>query len=255
VESAQLLEIAERAARAGAAVLLEHEGRRDAETIRTKSSPTDLVSDADVAAERAIRAVLERERPDDAIVGEEGADEPGRSGVRWVVDPLDGTVNYLFGIRQWCVSIASEGAAEVGVILDPPRGECFRVAGGQQPTLDGRPLSASRRTDLSTALVATGFGYEAGVRAVQARQVAELLPQVRDIRRLGSAALDLAWTAAGRYDAYYERGVQHWDVAAGLLLCAGAGLEVRRLEARADLPAGVLVAPPALAAALAAIVG
>src|SRR5262249_54596433 len=132
---------------------------------------------------------------------------------------------------------------------------CFRVAAGQQPELDGRPLRASTREDFATALVATGFGYEAGVRAAQAAQVAELLPQVRDIRRLGSAALDLAWTAAGRYDAYYERGVQHWDVAAGLLLCEGAGLEVRRLEARGDLPAGVLVAPPALAEQLAAVVG
>ena len=103
--------------------------------------------------------------------------------------------------------------------------------------------------------MATGFGYEASVRAAQAAQVAELLPHVRDIRRLGSAALDLAWTAAGRYDAYYERGVQHWDVAAGLLMCEGVGLDIRRLEARDDLPPGVLVAPPAIAADLAAIVG
>ena len=253
MESAQLLEIAERAARAAAAVLLEHEGRRD--SVHTKSSPTDLVSEADVAAERAIREVLERERPDDAILGEEGADKPGESGVRWVIDPLDGTVNYLFGIRQWSVSVASEGAARVGVILDPPRGECFRGAEGERPVLDGHPLTASAREDLGTALVATGFGYDAAVRAAQAAQVAELLPRVRDIRRLGSAALDLAWTAAGRYDAYYERGVQQWDVAAGLLICEGVGLEVRRLEARGDLPAGVLVAPPALAGGLEAIVG
>jgi myo-inositol-1(or 4)-monophosphatase len=255
VESAQLLDIAERAARAAAAVLLEHEGRREPGTISTKSSPTDLVSEADVAAERAIRAVLDRERPDDAIMGEEGEDKPGESGVRWVVDPLDGTVNYLFGIPQWCVSVASEGAARVGVILDPPRGECFRVADGLAPVLGGDPIAASSRTDLSTALIATGFGYDAAVRAAQAAQVAELLPQVRDIRRLGSAALDLAWTAAGRYDAYYERGVQHWDVAAGLLMCEAAGLEVRRLEGRGELPAGVLVAPPGLAGELAAIVG
>ena len=127
MESAQLLEIAERAARAAAAVLLDHGRRAAPGAISTKSSPTDLVSEADVAAERAIREVLERERPDDAIVGEEGEDKAGDSGVRWVIDPLDGTVNFLFGIPQWSVSVASEGAARVGVILDPPRGECFRA--------------------------------------------------------------------------------------------------------------------------------
>ena len=253
--SEELLEIAERAARAAAVVLLDHERRRDPGAVETKSSPTDLVSEADVAAERAIREVIEAERPRDAILGEEGEDRAGDSGVQWVMDPLDGTVNYLFGVPQWSVSVACEGAARVGVVLDPPRGECFRAVDGGDATLDGEPLRASDRSDLATALVATGFGYEAGVRAAQARQVAELLPQVRDIRRIGSAALDLAWTAAGRFDAYYERGVQHWDVSAGLLLCERAGLEVRTLEARADLPPGVLVAPAALAAQLAAIVG
>lgn len=252
-DAGTVLEIAERAARAAAAVLVEQDGRRSPDAVETKSTPTDLVSAADIDAERAIRAVLLAERPDDAILGEEGVAKDGDSGLRWVVDPLDGTVNYLFGIPQWCVSVACEGIA--GVILDPVRGECFRVRQDASATLDGAPLAASTRAELATALVATGFGYDAAVRRAQAAQVAELLPQVRDIRRLGSAALDLAWTAAGRYDAYYERGVQPWDVAAGLMLCHTAGLQIRPLAARGDLPDGVLVAPAGLVDQLLAIVG
>lgn len=246
-----LLGIAERAARAAAAVLLEQRGA--AVGVETKSTPTDLVSAADVEAERAIRDILLRERPGDGILGEEGLTKDGETGLRWVVDPLDGTVNYLFGIPQWCVSVACEG--RVGVILDPVRGECFRVVQDVFATLDERPVTASTRADLATALVATGFGYDADVRRAQAAQVAELLPQVRDIRRIGSAALDLAWTAAGRFDAYFERGVQPWDVAAGLMLCHTAGLEIRPLTGRGDLPDGVLVAPAGLIDPLLEIVG
>ena len=248
-----LLQVAERAARAAAAVLAEHDGLRGPDAVQTKSTLTDLVSVADIKAEAAIRAVLHEERPGDAIVGEEGDATAGDTGLRWIVDPLDGTVNYLFGIPQYSVSVACDGIA--GVILDPVRGECFRVIQDELGTLDGEPVRASERDDLATTLVATGFGYDAAVRRAQAAQVAELLPQVRDIRRLGSAALDLAWTAAGRYDAYYERGVQEWDVAAGLMLCHTAGLEIRELEGRGDLPAGVLVAPAAIVGELLAIVG
>lgn len=251
-EADSLLAIAERAALAAADVLLDYRGRAP-EAVAAKSTPTDLVSAADVDAERAIRDVLLRERPGDAILGEEGLAKAGETGLRWVVDPLDGTINYLFGIPQWCVSVACEGRA--GVILDPVRGECFRVIQDVAATCDGEPLVPSTRADLATALVATGFGYDAAVRRAQADQVAALLPQVRDIRRLGSAALDLAWTAAGRYDAYYERGVQPWDVAAGLMLCHTAGLQVRPLVGRGDLPDGVLVAPAGLIDALLAIVG
>jgi myo-inositol-1(or 4)-monophosphatase len=246
-----LLGVAVAAARAAGDVLLERY-ERGARGVATKSSPTDLVSEADLAAERAIRDVLAARRPDDAIVGEEGDDVAGSTGLRWVVDPLDGTVNYLFGIPQWCVSVACEG--EVGVILDPLRGELFSVAVGEAGLLDGAPLRASAREDLGTALVATGFGYEAGVRAAQAEVVARLLPQVRDIRRLGSAALDLAWTAAGRYDAFYEYGLNAWDLAAGEMLCAAAGLAVRRLEPLTGTGAGVLVATPGIVGELEAIV-
>jgi myo-inositol-1(or 4)-monophosphatase len=243
---AELLAVANEAAEAAAAVLLDrYEAAAGPVGLATKSSATDPVSEADLAAESAIRAVLAGRRPDDGNLR-------GTTGLRWIVDPLDGTVNYLFGLPQWCVSVACDGRA--GVILDPVRGERFEVVAGERATLGTAELRPSARDDLATALVATGFGYDAAIRARQAAVVARLLPQVRDIRRMGSAALDLAWTAAGRYDAFYEYGVQVWDTAAGLMLCAQAGLEVRRLPAHDGLPAGVLVAPAALAEALTAVV-
>jgi myo-inositol-1(or 4)-monophosphatase len=245
-EAGDLLAVAVEAARASAAVLVERwHDAAGPRGVAAKSTPTDLVSEADLHAERAIREVLQRRRPDDSILGEEGDDVTGTTGLRWVVDPLDGTVNYLFGIPQWCVSVACEGRA--GVVLDPLREECFEVVAGEAATLDGEPLVASAREDLATAIVATGFAYDAGVRARQAEAAARVIPRVADIRRLGSAALDLAWTAAGRYDAYYERGVSAWDVAVGRMLCAAAGLEVRDLPAGDGLPPGMLAAPAAIA--------
>jgi myo-inositol-1(or 4)-monophosphatase len=247
----ELLAVAVAAARAAGEVLLERY-QRAARGVATKSTPTDLVSEADLVAERTIRDVLAAQRPEDSIVGEEGGDVRGSTGLRWFVDPLDGTVNYLFGIPQWCVSVACEG--EVGAILDPIRGELFTVRVGEAALLDGQPLRGSDRSELATAMVATGFGYDAHVRAAQAEVVARLLPQVRDIRRLGSAALDLAWLAAGRYDAYYEYGLNAWDWAAGEMLCAAAGLQTRHLDPLPGTGAGLLVAPAALIDALEAIV-
>jgi myo-inositol-1(or 4)-monophosphatase len=251
VSSDELLDVAVAAARASADVLLRYyeDGVRE---VAAKSTPTDLVSEADLEAERAIRDVIAERRPDDAILGEEGDDLPGSTGLRWVVDPLDGTVNYLFAIPQWCVSVACEG--QVGAILDPLRDELFTVRVGERALLNGAPLRGSARDDLGTAMVATGFGYDTHVRAAQAAVVARLLPQVRDIRRLGSAALDLAWLAAGRYDAYYEYGLNAWDWAAGEMLCTAAGLETRHLEALPGTGAGLLVAAPGIVDALEAIV-
>ena len=165
-----------------------------------------------------------------------------------MVDPLDGTVNFLFRIPQWCVSIAVEDAdgALAGVVFDPMRDECWSATRDSPPLLNGEPVTASTRTDIGTAMVATGFGYDPAVREVQAGIIARLLPRVRDIRRLGSAALDLAWTAGGRYDAYFERGVKHWDIAAGVLLCSRAGLAMRRLEPAPPADDGLVVAPAAL---------
>jgi myo-inositol-1(or 4)-monophosphatase len=240
----ELLDVAVEAARAAAAVLLDryHHAPRE---VHTKSSPTDPVSEADLAAERAIREVLTRRRPQDGILGEEGDDVTGATALRWLVDPLDGTVNYLYRFPQWCVSIACEGRA--GAILDPVRDDLFTAIEAGEARLGAQRLQAGAPASLATALVATGFGYDAGVRARQAEVLARVLPRVRDIRRAGSAALDLAWTAAGRCDAFYERGVKAWDVAAGALLCRAAGLDVRELPARDGLPAGIFAAPPGIA--------
>jgi myo-inositol-1(or 4)-monophosphatase len=256
---AQLLAVAREAAAAAAPVLLERY-RRAPEGVGAKSTETDLVSDADRAAERAIRDTLARLRPGDAVLGEEGGESDGDRSVRWVVDPLDGTVNYLFGFPQWSVSVACEDAdgTLAGVVLDPLRGQEFTATRSGPALVDGAPMApaTARAERLDVALVATGFAYDAAVRARQAEVLARLLPRVRDVRRAGSAALDLAWTACGRCDAYYERAVQPWDVAAGALLCARAGLELRELpeDAGAAEPKGLLAAPPPLADELLALV-
>ena len=180
----------------------------------SKSTPTDLVTEADKAAERHIVDKLRRLRPDDAIIAEEGSANTGTSGIRWVVDPLDGTVNYTYGFPHWCVSIGVEGDERLGVVHDPSRGETF-----YDPAL----LTPSLKTDLADSLIGTGFAYAAQTRARQAATVANLLPIVRDVRRVGSCALDLAWVACGRLDGFYEEGVQHWDVSAGIALVNDAG--------------------------------
>ncbi len=229
----------------------------------SKSTPTDLVSEADLAAERAISELLAARRPDDAFLGEEGGERTGASGLRWVVDPLDGTINYLFGIPQWSVSVAVRDADGVlaGAVYDPNREELFTATrDGRALLLDGagerrlhgraedpRAAGAAMRDGLATAMVATGLAYDARVRGAQAQVLARLIPRVRDIRRFGSAALDLAWTAAGRYDAYFERSVKEWDIAAGRLICERAGLAVLELPEQDGLPWGVLVARAELA--------
>jgi myo-inositol-1(or 4)-monophosphatase len=257
----ELLDVAHAAAAAAAAELsarYEHA----VEGFGTKTTATDPVSDADRAAEAAIRALLAARRPGDAILGEEGGETAGTGGVRWVVDPLDGTVNYLFGYPQWSVSVAAEdagGETLAGVVLDPLRGEQLSATRSGPLLRDGAPIAADpaarpRASTLDVALVATGFAYDAAVRARQAEVLQRVLPRVRDVRRGGSAALDLAWTALGRCDAYWERGVKAWDVAAGALLCARAGLELHELPSAGGMPAGLLAAPPALAAELLALV-
>jgi myo-inositol-1(or 4)-monophosphatase len=251
----QLLAVARDAAEAGAAELRRRFGER-ARGVRSKSTPTDLVSDADLAAEHAIRSVLAERRPGDAILAEEGGESEGGE-VRWVVDPLDGTINYLLRIPAFAVSIGCEDAAGAiaGVVLDPSRDECFAATRSGEPTLNGEPLQpGSRAETLAVAMVATGFGYDAKLRARQAAVLTRVLPRVRDIRRVGAAALDLCWCACGRFDAFYERGLNPWDVAAGGLIAARAGLAVRDLVANGDEPAGTVVAPPALIDELQALI-
>jgi myo-inositol-1(or 4)-monophosphatase len=254
----QLLAVAERAARSAGAELMQRFGR-EAIGVRTKSTPTDPVSAADLAAERAIREVLAAERPGDRVLGEEGGEASpavagsGADQLRWVVDPLDGTVNFLYGIPQFAVSVACEDqrGTVAGVVLDPVRGECFTATRGGPVRLGDRTFTTDRGETLEQTLVATGFAYEPEVRGMQGRVAAGLLPRVRDIRRGGAAALDLCWCACGRVDAYYERGLRLWDFAAGALLCVRAGLAVRRLPASVTehgihLPDGLVVAAPAV---------
>ncbi|MGA2927211.1 MAG: inositol monophosphatase family protein [Solirubrobacteraceae bacterium] len=246
IDEQALLTIAQEAAQAAAAELTGRFGHRVG-GVRAKSGPTDLVSDADLAAEAAIRSVLAQRRAGDAILGEEGG-ASGDGELRWVVDPLDGTINFLFGIPTFAVSVACEDAAGaiVGVVLDPSREESFAATRSGRATLNGEPIRAPLRDELATAMVATGFSYDAKVRARQAQVLSQVLPRVRDIRRAGAAAIDLAWCAIGRHDAFYERGLNAWDVAAGCLIVTRAGLEVRDLAPTALEPGGVLVAPPAL---------
>lgn len=196
----------------------------------TKSTPTDLVTEADRAAERHIFDRLRKLRPDDSIIAEEGSTRSGTSGIEWVVDPLDGTVNYVYGFPHWCVSIGVEGSERLGVVHDPSRGETFA-----DPAL----LRPSRKTDLADSLIATGFSYGAETRARQARTVGNLLPIVRDIRRVGSCALDLAWVACGRLDGFYEEGVKQWDISAGMALVNDAG-GVARTSGPMTVAAGTL---------------
>ena len=235
------LELAERAARAAGDVLMSYFGR-DVQGLALKTSPTDPVSDADREAERVIRELLAAERPDDGLVAEEGSRIDGaRSGRRWVVDPLDGTVNFLYGLRTWAVSIALEDADGVaaGVVFNPVDAECFNALRGEGAWLNGHPITVTSCDSLDRAMVATGFSYEANRRAEQAELLLRLLPRIRDLRRAGAAALDLAYVAAGRVDAFYERGLKRWDEAAGRLLVREAGGFIEDLPGE---PAGVLAA-------------
>lgn len=206
----------------------------------TKSSPTDVVTEIDKASERLIRQAILLARPDDGFVGEEGEDVIGTSSVRWIVDPIDGTVNFVYGIPAYAVSIAAEvnGSVQVGYVVNIVSGEEFgAIAGDGAFRYDGDrqiPLIAKRPADLSHALVATGFNYVREVRARQAAAAARMLPHVRDIRRIGSAALDLCGLASGRFDAYVEEGLKPWDLAAGGLIAREAGIELSGLDGIPD---------------------
>ena len=243
------LELAERAARAAGEVLLSYYGR-PAEGVSSKSSATDLVSDADREAERTIRDLLAAERPDDGLIAEEGSRAEAASGRRWVVDPLDGTINFLYGFPAWAVSVALEDAEGglVGVVHSPIHGETFRAVRGQGAFLGERGLTVRPPRPLEQSLVYTGFSYEPARRAVQADVIRSLLPRARDIRRAGAASVDLSWLAAGRLDAYFERGLHSWDWAAGRLLVEEAGGTVEWLDD--EWPGMVAASSPELLAEL-----
>ncbi|WP_103503709.1 MULTISPECIES: inositol monophosphatase family protein [Streptomyces] len=238
--TAQLLELAREAgARAGR---LLRDGRpADLGVAATKSSPIDVVTEMDLAAEKLITEFLAEHRPDDAVLGEEGGTTEGTSGVRWVVDPLDGTVNYLYGLPNWAVSIAAQVDGEtVAAAVDAPmRGESYYATLGGGAWSSGGDRAPERMTcrpspPLDQALVGTGFNYVARVRTHQAAVAQHLIPQVRDIRRSGSAAIDLCDVGGGRLDAFYERGLAPWDLAAGDLVAREGGALV---GGRPGLPA------------------
>ena len=258
-----LLEAALPVAAAAAEQILRYRERGVA-VAATKSSAVDVVTEADRAAEEAIVATLRRARPDDSILGEEGGlSVEGTSGVTWLVDPIDGTVNYLYDLPAYAVSIAAAVAdpegiggwrSLAGVVVNPRLGETYAAVRGGGATLNGRPLTVNAVSDLSQALVATGFGYSPERRVRQARALPGLLAVARDIRRMGAASLDLCAVAAGRVDGYFEAGLNAWDWGAGALIAAEAGAVVLGdRSGAAPGPGFLLAAAPGIASELLAL--
>jgi myo-inositol-1(or 4)-monophosphatase len=262
-----LLRIAADVAAEAGRLLASWRGEERPQVVRTKSSPTDVVTEMDRRSEALITGRIRASRPGDAVLGEEGgqtlggqtlggqrvsdtAAGPGR--VRWVVDPLDGTVNYLYGLPDWAVSIAAEvdGTVLAGVVEVPRNGETFTAVAGRGAWLhrDGEAIAlrCSSGVTLGQTLGGTGFGYDAGRRRIQGEVVAALLPCVRDIRRGGSAAVDLCSVAAGRMDAFFERGLNYWDYAAGGLIAREAGAVVGGLSGKAESTSMTVAASPDL---------
>jgi myo-inositol-1(or 4)-monophosphatase len=214
----------------------------------SKSSPTDIVTVMDTRAETFIVESLRAARPSDGFLGEEGGPQPGNSAVRWVIDPIDGTVNYRYRLPHWSISIAAEvdGVVVAGVVVDPSLGETWTAAQGDGARCNGVVVSCSTEARLEQALLGTGFGYTAALRTRQAEVLRTVLPRVRDIRRVGSCAIDLCWVAAGRLDAYFERGPHVWDFSAGGLICREAGAVTHVRPGKPGPPDLVIAGPPAL---------
>ena len=226
----------------------------------TKSSLTDPVTEFDRAAEAYIVNELRRLRPDDAIVGEEGAADNGTSGIEWHIDPIDGTANFLYDLPAWCTSVAAVHSgrpttdAIAGAVYVPVTDEMFSAHAGGGATLNNFPISASKADAISMSLIGTGFSYLDDRRVAQANRMSSLLPQVRDIRRYGSAAIDLAFVACGRLDAYFEEHLNSWDMAAGLLIANEAGAEVSGFDGGVPDELGAVAAAPGIHAALLAAI-
>lgn len=245
---------AELAVRAGALIL---EGRRSGiGSVDTKSTGTDLVTEYDRASEHLIVNALRSARPDDAIIGEEGTAEDGVSGVRWLIDPIDGTTNFFYGLPGYAVSIAAadDDGTLAGAVFVPATNELFTAARGEGATLNGHPIHCSTTTDVGQTLLATGFSYHPELRRVHIRRLLHIIGEVRDIRRLGAAAPDLCYVAAGRVDAYFEEHLGPWDLAAGELIAREAGCITADLSGAPARPAQVLVANPHLFEPLRALI-
>jgi myo-inositol-1(or 4)-monophosphatase len=230
---------------------LAHDGRRRLGVGQpvahdTKSTPTDPVTEFDRAAEALIVTTLRSARPDDSIVGEEGAEHAGTSGLEWHIDPIDGTANFVYDLPAWCTSVAvvDHRGPLAGAVYVPVTDELFSAARGRGATLNGEPIRCSAASQLATALIGTGFNYSPATRELQARRLVALLPLVRDVRRFGSAALDLCMVACGRLDAYFEEHLNSWDLAAGVLIASEAGaITSNFLGERAGSDATVATAP------------
>ncbi|MFI2703551.1 inositol monophosphatase family protein [Cellulosimicrobium composti] len=257
VTVADLRDLAERLAREAGELV--RSGRPDqVEVAATKSTATDVVTRMDADSEALLRREIAAARPDDAILGEEEGSSSGTSGITWVIDPVDGTVNYLYGVASYAVSVAAvvgppdprEWTVLAGAVHSVVDDRTWTAGLGAGATLDGRPVRVNAETDLGQCLVGTGFGYDADRRRAQARVLVDVLPQVRDIRRLGSAAIDLCLVATGELDLYYERGLNPWDMAAGALVAQEAGARVTGLRGRPADREMVVAGPPEAAARL-----
>jgi myo-inositol-1(or 4)-monophosphatase len=228
---------------------LVFEGRKGGLTsISTKSTDTDIVTEFDRASERLIVEGLRAERPDDALVGEEGTDSAGASGIRWLIDPIDGTTNFQYDLPGYAVSIAalSQDGPLASAVFIPSSRELFTAIAGRGALLNGSPIRCSTTSSLHQALVATGFSYQIERRRSQARRIAEVIPRIRDIRRLGAAASDLCYLAAGRLDAFFEQWLGPWDWAAGDLIAREAGCRTGGFDGGPIAEGEVLAANPAL---------
>ena len=243
----QLGELAARLAVAAGRLVFE--GRKNGITSSsTKSSDTDVVTEFDRASERMIVEGLRAERPNDALVGEEGTDSAGASGVRWLIDPIDGTTNFLYDLPGYAVSIAAldHDGPLVGAVYVPSSGELFTASRGRGALLDGVPIHCGTTATIEQALVATGFSYLVDRRRDQGQRFAQLIPKIRDIRRFGAASTDLCYVAAGRLDVYFEQWLGPWDWAAGELIAREAGCRTGRFDGGSLDRTEVLAANPAL---------
>lgn len=248
VADTELLALAERCARAAGELLLQR-FRQRASGVEAKSTPTDLVSDADRDSESLLRDMIEKERPGDGVIGEEQEGVETTTGVTWILDPLDATVNFLYGIPWWAVSVAGrdEEGEVVGAVFAPVVDELFAARRNGGAFLNGKAIRVSDCSDLQKALVATGFSYDRRARERQGETVARVLPRVRDVRRMGSAALDLCALACGRVDGFYEGNLEEWDKAAGRLLISEAGGVATEIRPPLEhLPSGLVASNPAL---------
>lgn len=243
----ELLDVASGLARQAGTMALV--GRRGGLTeVQTKTTATDMVTEFDRASELLVFDGILRNRPNDTIVGEEGASHSGTSGITWYIDPIDGTTNYLYSLPNWAVSIGAtdDHGAIAGAVYVPAMDEMFTAVRGGGAQLNGSPIRCSKATVLSQALVCTGFSYSSTQRALQAQRVARMIHLIRDIRRFGAAAIDLCYVACGRLDAYFEENLASWDIVAGELIAREAGCRTGNFDGRDVTPAQLVASAPAI---------